>query len=183
MGRAVGFLVLLLMVSGFYVFNTYIYRDRSHDGFTATDYKNGQYLIDGMLIELYGGISQVPAAPGSASMITTRYFGNEARGDFDKDGDEDVSFLLTYDGGGSGIFFYLVGAIKEDTGYRGTEGILIGDRIAPQSTEFRNGIVIVNYADRERGEPMTAEPSVAESVHLKYDPAAKNFMEVPMRTQ
>ena len=127
---------------------------------------------------LVDGVYEVEAAPGSASKIVTRYFGNEARGDLNADGVEDVVFLLTQDTGGSGTFFYLVGAIKEGDGYRGTQAVLIGDRIAPQTTNFEDGLVVVNYAERVPGEPMSAQPSVGKSLYLKYDPVAMDFGEV-----
>lgn len=93
----------------------------------------------------------------------TQYFGNETRADFNGDGFEDIAFLLTQDGGGSGTFSYVVVALATKSGYQGTNGILLGDRIAPQTTKFQNGEIIVNYADRKIDEPMTATPSVGVS--------------------
>lgn len=112
-------------------------------------------------------MAETEAAPGSASKIVTRYFGNEATGDLNGDGAADVAFLLTQDGGGSGTFYYVVAALKEAGGYRGTNAILLGDRIAPQTTEIRNGTLIVNYADRKPSDPMTTQPSVGVSKYLK----------------
>ena len=96
-----------------------------------------------------------------------RYFGNEAAGDFNADGLEDVAFLITDNPGGSGTFYYVVAAILQTDGYHGTNAMLLGDRIAPQTTEFRNGEIIVNYADRKLGEPMTTRPSVGVSKYFK----------------
>ena len=58
----------------------------------------------------------MPAAPGSASRIVTRYFGSEVRGDLNGDGREDVAFLLTQQSGGSGTFFYAVAALDLPSG-------------------------------------------------------------------
>jgi hypothetical protein len=74
---------------------------------------------------------------------------------------------LTQYSGGSGTFYYIAAVISYNNIYKGTNAILIGDRIAPQSTEFRNGEIIVNYADRKPGEPMTATPSVGTSEYFK----------------
>jgi hypothetical protein len=98
--------------------------------------------------------------------------------DIDGDGDEDVVFLVSQDGAGTGTFFFLVGAIKEDLGYRGTEAVYIGDRIALQTTEFRDGLIVVNYVDRAPGEPFSAIPSVGKSLYLKYDSQSQSFGEV-----
>ena len=126
-------------------------------------YKNISYKIDGTAVLLADGMAVQEAAPGSASKITTTYFGNEATGDLDGNGTEDVAFLLTQNAGGSGTFYYVVAAVKTDTGYVGTNAILLGDRIAPQTTEISNGVVTVNYAIRKTGDPMTTAPSVGVS--------------------
>ena len=130
-------------------------------------YKDTTYTIDGTPVTLVNGFSAVSIAPGSASMVTTRYFGNEAFGDLNNDGVPDVAFLLAQNSGGSGTFYYLVGALKTATGYQGTNAVLFGDRIAPQTTEIRNGTVVVNYADRKQGDPMTTAPSVGVSKYAR----------------
>ncbi len=175
----VGLLVLLAGgAAGFFAFNSYIYTEKQGDGGLFGDLRDGLYYISGEPIQLTGGISVLPAAEGAASAITTRYFGNESRGDIDGDGDEDVAFLLTQEGGGSGTFFYLAAAIREGERFRGTNAMLIGDRIAPQTTEFRDGLVIVNYADRAPSEPMTARPSYGKSLYAKYSTDTNDFGEV-----
>jgi hypothetical protein len=135
----------------------------------AGSHKDATYTIDGRVIKLTNGVFEAEAAPGSASKLVTRYFGNEATADLNGDGTEDIVFLLTHSTGGSGTFFYAVAALKTPTGYTGTNAVLLGDRIAPQSTEYRNGEIIVNYADRKPGDAMTTQPSVGVSKYLKVD--------------
>lgn len=67
-------------------------------------YENATYLIEGQFVTLVDGFFEIESAPGSATRITTSYFGNEAFGDLNGDGMEDVAFLLTQSSGGSGIF-------------------------------------------------------------------------------
>ena len=137
--------------------------NQSNEG-RVTDYKDATYYISGNPVRLgQGGVT---------------YFGNEVTGDLDKDGDLDIAFLITHEPGGSGTFFFLAGAIKEEGGYRGTQAMLIGDRIAPQTTEFRDGLVLINYADRLPLEPMTAKPSQGKSLYAKYSPDTNDFGEV-----
>ncbi|MES2748976.1 MAG: hypothetical protein V4606_01095 [Patescibacteria group bacterium] len=138
------------------------------------DYKNIAYTIDGKSIKLTNGMAENSAAPDSALMITTRYFGNEYRSDVNNDGKEDVVFLLTQETGGSGVFYYAVAALKTESGYTGSDGFLLGDRIAPQTIENspnprHKNVVVVNYAKRREGEPMTTPPSVGTSAYLKLD--------------
>jgi len=124
------------------------------------DYKNIAYEIEGESVLLKDGKSEQEFA-------IVEYFGNEVRGDMNGDGREDVAFLLTQIGEGTGNFYYVVVALaKTDGGYNGTNAVILGDRIAPQTTEFRNGELIVNYADRKPDEPMTVDPSVGVSKYL-----------------
>lgn len=144
---------------------------------TAADYKNATYTIEGQSVPLVDGHAETPATPGSPDMVDTEYFGNEAAGDLNGDGMNDVAFIVTQDPGGTGTFFYIVVALKTLTGYQGTNGVLLGDRIAPQSTEIKNGELIVNYAERAASDPMSAEPSVAVSKHLKVQ--STTLVEIP----
>jgi heat shock protein HslJ len=144
-----------------------------------SDYKNATYVIDNVPVTLVNGVAEVSEVAGSSSKLTTRYFGNEVKKDLNGDGKEDVAFILTVNRGGSGTFYYVVGAIQTDKGYEGTSGVLLGDRIAPQTTESGPGnSIIVNYADRKQGEPMTAEPSVGKSIRLKLNSETMQFGEV-----
>ena len=45
----------------------------------------------------------------------------------------------------------------------------MGDRIAPHTTEWRNGEIVVNYADRKSDEPMTTKPSVGVSRYFRLE--------------
>lgn len=159
--------VLVVLLAAFFGFNAYIYNEKQGDGGLVADYKTATYHLSGAPVHLgEGGVT---------------YFGNEARGDLDADGDEDVAFLVTHEPGGSGTFFYLAGAINEGGKYRGTHLMLIGDRIAPQTTEYRDlgapygARVIVNYADRLPTDPMSAQPSVGKSLYAKYSAATNDF--------
>ncbi len=143
-----------------------IYQSMTGQNF-AVDARNATYTIEGEEVVLVNGRSEKEIISGSASKIITQYFGNEARADFNGDDIEDVAFLLNQNSSGSGTFFYVAVALSSKDGYRGTNAILLGDRIAPQTTEFRNGEIIVNYAERKADEPMTASPSVGVSKYLK----------------
>ncbi len=133
----------------------------------ASDYKNATYEIFGEAIALRDGLSEITIDSDSAGMVTTRYFGNEARGDLDGDSREDVLFLLTQNAGGSGTFYMAVVALGKEQGYLGTNAVLLGDRIAPQASDIRDGQATVTFAIRNEGEPMTTPPSLGVSVQLR----------------
>ncbi len=137
---------------------------------------NATYNIDGKNVTLKNGLAEGDALPGSASKIVTRYFGKEVKHDFNGDGREDVAFILTQETGGSGVFYYVVAAINDVDGYFGSKGLLLGDRITPQTTEIdKDNLVVVNYADRAKGESFSVKPSVGKSIWLLFDPKTLKF--------
>ncbi len=146
----------------------------------ARSYKDATYSIDGKLVTLVSGVAEAETAQGRASKTITRYFGNDLSVDLNNDGKLDVVFLLTQQTGGSGTFYYAVSAIQTDHGYIGSDGYLLGDRVAPQAITMsqnptQQNVVVVNYVERRAGEPMTTPPSVGKSVYLKLDVATMQW--------
>ncbi len=171
--------IAAVLIAGFYTLNAYIYNEKQGDQTPVTSYKDATYVIGGKVVKLENGISEVEAAPGSASKIITKYFGNEVAVDFNDDGREDIAFLVTQETGGTGIFYYVVAALNKETGYEGSQGLLLGDRIAPQTTILGDsGLVIVTYADRKASEDFSVRPSVAKSIQLHLDTESMQFGEV-----
>jgi hypothetical protein len=136
-------------------------------GKNILDPKNCTYIIGDKNITLKNGYAEEQTANGSISKIITQYFGNETVAYFNGDNIKDVAFLLTQNSGGTGTFYYAVVALSTKNGCIGTNAVLLGDRIAPQTTEYNNGEIIINYADRLLNEPMSASPSVGVSKYLK----------------
>lgn len=163
-GRAIGTIAVLAIVGiiGFYSLNNRIYEEKQPDA--SSDYKSAEYMIEGQRVTLGD---------------STKYFGNELMTDLDGDGVDDVVFIITQENGGSGTFYYVVAALNTPRGYVGSEAILLGDRIAPQTIEKGTGkIIVVNYADRATGEPFTTPPSVGKSLRLIFDSQIMQFGEV-----
>lgn len=176
-------LAIIIAVAGMYKFN-YLASKSGYDvdgnKVASVDPKNATYNIDGELITLVDGFAEKEAAPESASKITTRYFGNEVMIDLNEDGREDTVFLLSQETGGSGNFFYVVAALNTEEGWVGSRAFLLGDRIAPQTTEIshnpnHHNVIVVNYVDREAGQAMTEDPTIGQSVWLKLDIDSMSF--------
>ena len=183
--------ILILIIIGFLIYkfnfinintninNQAVKQDFSHDG---------TYTIAGEKITLKNGISEIEAAPGSASKIFTKYFGNDLKHDINDDGIVDDIFIVTQETGGSGVFYYVVALVSTPNGLVGSNGVLLGDRIAPQTINMDEGktanginkqnVIVVNYADRKSGESFTFTPSVGKSIWLKLDPKTMQFGEV-----
>jgi hypothetical protein len=154
-------LVVVLAIGGKYLFITDKKSSPIFDSLNAT------YSVNGQSVSLINGKAQTPAAPGSASNITTMVFGDPVSGDLNGDGTTDAVIMLTQDDGGSGTFYYVAVAINTPSqGAVGTNAVLLGDRIAPQTIEIQNGQIVVNYADRAPGDPMTTQPSMGKTLYL-----------------
>lgn len=169
------FILITILVAGFFLLNNYIYQEKQGDQTPALDPKDATYVINGEVITLENGYAETETVPNNASKSITRYFGNELYTDLNGDGLEDVAFILTQETGGSGTFFYAVAAVQTGNGYVGSDGYLLGDRVAPQNTTVspnprHKNVVVFNYADRAQNEPMTTKPSIGKSVYLKLDP-------------
>lgn len=184
MKKIVGIVIVILVIVA--IFGVGVFKFRLGVGNTsvgleigAASEKDATYKINGQSISLKNGVAVTDAVPGSASKTTTRYFGNAVKHDFNDDGREDIAFLVTQETGGSGTFYYVVSALNTPNGYLGSDAVLLGDRVAPQSTNMGNGnIFVVNYAVRNSGEPFTTQPSLGKSIQLILDPKTMHLNEV-----
>lgn len=168
----------VVVVGGFYALNAYIYNEKQGDGLPQ-DFREVTFTISGEPVTLVDGAAQARTALGGDELTTVRYFGNEVVHDVDGDGRSDTVFLITQETAAGNEYFYAVAALQRDGGYVGSQAVLIGDRIAPQTTEAGEGrVVIVNYADRQPGEPVTTQPSVGTSLYLLLDLETLAFGEV-----
>ncbi len=133
---------------------------------SATDPLHASYRIEGQEVRLIEGRAETEAPPGSATKTVTSAFGEPVFGDLNGDGTEDAALLLVHTPGGGGTFYYVSAALNADGGFRGTNAVLLGDRIAPQTIEIRDGVMIANYAERGPGEPISTPPSFGVSKYL-----------------
>jgi hypothetical protein len=132
----------------------------------AADPLDASYMVEGQEARLAGGGGEAKSAPGSVTKTRTSVWGRPTYGDLDGDGVDDAALLLVQQPGGSGTFYYVAAALNVNGAYRGTNAVLLGDRIAPQNVAVRNGVVVVNFADHRPEEPMSAPPSVGKSKYL-----------------
>ena len=159
-----GILVLIIALIASYL---YLAPQGAPSSSEVRDHKNTTYEIQEKSVTLKDGNSIVQDTPESQTI--TAYFGNDAKGDLDGDGDEDIAFILIQNGGGSGTFVYAVAALNDNGSYTGTNGILLGDRVSPQTTEIHDGVVVVKYFDRKPDEAMVTLPSVGVTLRAKME--------------
>jgi hypothetical protein len=138
---------------------------------TGKDPLNATYIIEGQKVTLEDG-SYEEQIPNSSAVSSTKNFNQPIFGDLNmiSTEPEDATFILEQSSGGSGTFYYVVASISTENGYIGTNGILLGDRIAPQTQDIlEDGIILVNYADRAEGDSMADSPSVGVSKYFKVE--------------
>jgi hypothetical protein len=128
----------------------------------AKDPQNATYTIEGDKVTLIDGKS----ADGNTTM-----FGEPTVGDLNGDGANDAGVILVVTGNGSGTFYYAAAALNNTKSYTydGTNSIILGDRIAPQTKDIQDEVYTVNYADRPEGAPMTEQPSVGVTKNFKVN--------------
>lgn len=127
--------------------------------------------IENQNFTMTDGVGALDAAPDSAIKNTVRIFGDPVEGDIDGDGNVDVALMIQNDPGGSGVFYYAVVAINDGGSYRASNALPLGDRIEPQSIQFRDQRFVYNYAVRKPGEAMDVRPSVERNESIRLDPA------------
>jgi len=134
---------------------------------SSTAPMDASYRIEGRNVLLYHGRAEEETIPGSMMKSTVAVFGRPVFGDLDGDGDDDAGLILVHNPGGSGTFFSVAAALNRNGMYQGTNAVLLGDRIAPHDLDIRNGVIVVNFAERGPTEPMTAPPTVGRTKYLK----------------
>lgn len=83
----------------------------------------------------------------SASVIKSvpekikKYFGLEAYGDLNSDGNEDVAFIIKRKDEIRGDLYYLSASIKVDDGYEGLNLVFLGDKEIPSQIIIEDGII------------------------------------------
>ncbi|MBX4206341.1 hypothetical protein KW784_00955 [Candidatus Parcubacteria bacterium] len=130
------------------------------------DSSSATFEIDGEKVTLSGGHGSSAGTDGIAT--ETEILDEKAFGDLNGDSKSDSVILLARSGGGSGVFVYAAAFVSGTLGYKGTEVIFLGDRIAPQSVSISNGVATVKFLDRKEGEAFAAEPTVPVSKQFVY---------------
>jgi uncharacterized lipoprotein len=132
----------------------------------ATRVEDATYIIDGVSYQLNNGEVEISEVPDSASKTKVKIFSSDKISDINKDGEDDYVVILTQDPGGSGTFYFVSLALSSDNGFSGTNSILLGDRIAPQNVNTKEGQIVVNYAIRYPGDSFDVKPSFGVSKYF-----------------
>jgi len=135
----------------------------SSSAVAAPDPTNATFQLDLDTVTLANGRAERPAAPGSASKVTTTLTDQRVAADLDGDGRPDTAVILVRETGGTGSFHYLVVLLNRPGGVKATPGVLLGDRIKVNALRSDGKTLIVDMLDRAQGEPLTAAATVNSS--------------------
>lgn len=84
-----------------------------------------------------------------------------------------ATILVTFPQG-SGTFYYLVGAMKQDVSEKYSTPVLLGDRIKIESVSVDdpqaedNGMITIQYLDRSAQAPMSSEPNIKKTKKFAF---------------
>ena len=143
-----------------------------------SDPLNTTYTIGNHPVSLVDGRSEEPAAPNSGGKIITQVQNAPLFADMNKDGIDDAVLILTQSTGGSGTFYYVAAAIATPTGYKGTGGHFLGDRIKPQRIEILGSKARIHFLARSSEESFADDPTVAQRMDIMYVAEDQRLAEV-----
>lgn len=175
---------IIIIIIGLAISSVYFYKNVKTD--TAepvnnsfeSDPLNTSYRVNQESFTLVDGLAEKEIVPGSASKNKLIVFGEPSFGDIDGDGDDDAVLILVNQTGGSGTFYYAAISVNVDGHYKGTDAILLGDRISPQNFYVEGNKAVVNYVKRNFGEDFSVQPSVAESLYMTFDPESFQLIQI-----
>lgn len=172
-------IIAILIVVAAVVLLFYATRDKSpaeeagtpayrEEGSSRSNPSNATFVFNDGPTTLSAGRNEKAVAPGSALVEETILLDKFAYGDINADGKEDTALFLARFGAGSGTFIYTAAFVSGPITYKGSKAFFLGDRIIPRSISISDGVVTVEYLDREPDEALAAEPTVPVSRRFVY---------------
>jgi hypothetical protein len=125
---------------------------------TLDDLKNATYMVEGPpggVAKLTNGMFAVPAAPGSASLITVTLLDQPiAYADLTGDGEQEAAVILEVSTGGSGNFNYLAVVKKVNGIPQNIATVFLGDRVKVENATIGPGTITVDMLRAGPGQPL-----------------------------
>jgi hypothetical protein len=110
---------------------------------------NNTYEIEGRPIAFEGGRSTMEIEPGMAYRSTGQITAQSPPGDLDGDGFDDYGLVIVVERGeAAGLYYLAVARGSADGSYRGSNAILIGDRVSLSSVKISGNEEIAVYLTR-----------------------------------
>jgi hypothetical protein len=134
----------------------------------GVDPYNHRYRIERETVSLHRGSSRKPIAGSTASIITEVAMQPKFV-DLNNDGFNDAVLILMQQTGGSGTFYYLAVALgnvatgpahADVTAAHVVESCFLGDRIKIEQVSLVDNVIVVDYLDHAKGQPMSGQAVV-----------------------
>ena len=122
---------------------------------TITSIKNTVYKkIDKEEVKLRNGkFIKTPGIEGFPYAYKVE-FETAALGDLNKDGLSDAAVILSWNGGGSGIFYYLSAVVNDNGRPVNVDTVLLGDRVRIKNIKISSGIIEIELLTHGLFDPM-----------------------------
>lgn len=135
---------------------------------TAFNFGNQKIMLDNEALNFVNGVYE------STDETYGQHMAQVANRSVNQAGNRAAAILIDSPGG-SGTFYYLIGAMQKDGKELYSEPIPLGDRIKMVSVsvdnpeEENNGVVTIEYLDRPKNAPMSTDPTVAVIKHYAFE--------------
>lgn len=130
------------------------------------DFNNESYKLDGVKVSFIHGKFVPDDRAGHTALLQNQSLSpSGTRG----------AAILIDNPGGSGFFYYLVGASLKNGKQITSDPVSLGDRIKIVSVkiedpkEYDNGEIIVTYLDRTQNAPMASDPTIQKVVKYSFE--------------
>ncbi len=120
---------------------------------------NATYRVEGLNLAMSDGQSLFYPSPDTSGALWTYLDRVPVRGQL-TDGVTGAAVTLVQVPGGRGAYSYIAAAVLDDGRVKGTNAILLGDRVAILGVEVLDEIIWVHLLTRAEGQPAEFPPDV-----------------------
>ncbi len=118
------------------------------------------YTIEGNQFTLRDGIASHTSILNSAVGETVALMGEPTVVDVTGDGNKDAIVILKHEPGGTGSFYYVAVAFRQDDTYVTSSAILLGDRVVISGVDTTGEGFNVRYLDRRLDQDFSVQPTI-----------------------
>lgn len=161
-------IIILLIISGVIILGIYKLTQKPEPEFIPDEIVS-QISEENLLIKESDFVQQDTNLTNSSK---PKYFGNDAIGDLNRDGKEDIAFLFTQKDEVN-TYYYLLVVLDMNGAKTSSKPMLIGTNISPQSSYIYEGLVVVNYSVSDG-----LNTFVGKTLRAKLDPTTMELGEV-----
>jgi hypothetical protein len=119
----------------------------------------------GKTIQLVNGEFHLKFDPNAASELVVLYV-QSAFGDLNHDGTDDAAVILAVNGGGSGVFVFLVAVVNRNGKGQDVAAVQLGDRVKVNRLALQNGKISLDYLTQGPNDPLCCPTQKSSAVYM-----------------